>query len=167
MRVRLPSCGQLKQQQQTMQEQQQSIADLSVRYGRFATHIKEQAENGEVDMLHAYSILCRMEAELGEMTAALKAQALDAARSQIGKESGEVNYKGFKVTVRGGRKLWDYSNIEEHGKLKVALSQLEKDAQAAFEASMKGNTHVGPGGEVMPMAVLKGVCEPSLSIKAI
>lgn len=150
-----------------MQEQQQSIAELAERYGKFATYIKEQAEAGEVDVLHAYSLLSNMEARLGEMTAALKAQALDSARQHIGKESGETMFRGFKVSVRGGRKLWDYSHIEEHGKLKTALSQLEKDAQAAFEASLKGNTHVGPGGEVMPMAVLKGVGEPSLSIKAV
>ena len=150
-----------------MEQQQQSIAELAERYGKFATYIKEQAEGGEVDMLHAYSILSNMGAKLGEMTDALKAQALEAARAQIGKEAGEVQYRGFKVTVRNGRKLWDYSHIEEHGKLKTALSQLEKDAQAAFEASAKGNLHLGPGGEILPMAVLKSVSEPSLSIKAI
>jgi hypothetical protein len=142
--------------------------DTLPRYMRLVeslSRLKDAAINGEVDALHAYSILSAIESNVSDVTSELKAAALDAAKDQLQRESGETVYRGFKVTVRGGRKLWDYSHIPMHGKLKSELSALEKDAQAAYDASLRGVTHVDDNGEVKPAAVLKGVSESSLSIK--
>ena len=120
-----------------------------------------------MDVLSTYAYLKEIADAAENLAGQLKGRAIEEAQKYIGKDSGETTLHGVKYTVRGGRKLWDYSTIPAHAETKTRLSEIEKLGQAAYEMSLKGRDVIDENGEVVPPAIMKGVTETSLSVKIV
>ena len=146
-----------------MEQQEEYLKDGEE--ARLMSYRARLTEDGDISNMESFAYFSIIAKQAEEFASKFKASAIAEAQQYLGKESGECTVKGVRYSVRGGRRLWDFSHIQKHVETKAELSNIEKMAVASYEASTKGQTHVSEDGEVITPAVLKGVSETSLSVK--
>jgi len=112
------------------------------------------AEIGNVGHLDTF-IFLEEERKLLEQSLAIIKSYKDENLDLIEKEAneyGKEGYKGYKVEVRNGGRLFDYKHIPEWQERKESLSECEEKHKQAFIAKEKGLLTASEDGEeiVMP-----------------
>lgn len=64
-------------------------------------------------------------------------------------------YKGYKIELRNGRKIFDYSGIKEITEKKNEIKELENRAKVAFENRQKGILNIDEDGCEIELPIVK------------
>lgn len=64
-------------------------------------------------------------------------------------------YKGYKIELRSGRKIFDYSGIKEIAEKKKEIKEMELKSKAAFEARQKGILNIDEDGAEIDLPTVK------------
>ena len=80
----------------------------------------------------------------------------EVAMNEVEKYQNE-NYKGFKVSVVQGRKMFDFKGIKEYSEKQKELKEIEDKYKSAFEGVQKGTVQIegenwiDQNGEILPL----------------
>lgn len=116
----------------------------------------QMAENGDSNYLD-----CLIELEEVKSVCDKCIQDIKDWKSENGAEiSGDAinynnEYKGYKIELRNGRKIFDYSEIKEIADKKTEIKELENKAKLAFEAKQKGILNIDEDGVEIQLPAVK------------
>ena len=116
----------------------------------------QMAENGDSNYLD-----CLIELEEAKSVCDKCIQDIKDWKSENGAEiSGDAinynnEYKGYKIELRNGRKIFDYSEIKEIADKKTEIKELENKAKLAFEAKQKGILNIDEDGVEIQLPAVK------------
>jgi hypothetical protein len=111
--------------------------------------IVNATEGGYIDELKALVALKELERHIKEALGKVDEKATSEAEKYRGQN---LEVFGAKLEVRKTAGRWDYSNIPEIQEKKSEIKELEKEAQQAYHAYLKGSNIVTNDGEVKPFA---------------
>ena len=114
--------------------------------------IKNAAENGEMGMMLAMTMLEDFRQPLEDALAVIKefkSEHIDEL--SMLKEDYPEGFGGYTFEYRNGAKRFSFKHIPQWNAKKQELSELEKMYKQAFEAKQKGILVASEDGEEIPM----------------
>lgn len=128
-------------------------------YGQMQDQLMQQVadyENGRVGVLDAFTSLreARTELEMGlEIIKSFEAQYYDEIAQEAKDQDGQ--YNGWSIEVRAGRKIYDFSGIEEIKIAEANVKELKDYYKKAFEAHQKNILMADQDGQEIDLPEIK------------
>jgi len=101
--------------------------------------IAEQYVAGDITPFAAIYELKKAKNDIEELIKSIEPDAFDEADRFGG---GTFEAEGFQIEIRRGGKMYDFSNIQQIGKIKQDLKNAEDYFKAAYSSYEKGQTPI-------------------------